>query len=101
MQTDRQELVRAAGRRVRRGKRTAGRVVVSALGFAMAYYFDTEHGEERRRHLHQAVRHAVHSLQDARSRDLGDPPPVFHPMLRTHRAAATVDQPRGPAAAAR
>lgn len=86
MQTHRQELLRSASRRVRRGRRATGRIVVSALGFGLAYYFDTENGELRRKHLQQTVQRAVRALSDAMAPDGGDAPPVFNPVLRSHRS---------------
>ncbi len=100
MQKDRQELLRVASRRVRRGKRTTGRIVASALGFGMAYYFDTENGELRRRQLRKTVQHALSSVKDACVPSAEDPP-VFHPVLRTHRVGGTVGRAGGPAAVAR
>jgi hypothetical protein len=60
--------------------------VVSALGFGMAYYFDTENGELRRKRLRQTVQQTVRALSDAMGPDAGDAPPVFHPVLRSHRS---------------
>jgi hypothetical protein len=86
MQNHRQELLRSASRRVRRGRRATGRIVVSALGFGMAYYFDIENGELRRKHLQQTVQRTVRALSDAMAPEAGDGPPVFHPVLRSHRS---------------
>jgi hypothetical protein len=84
MQTNRQELVHSARRRVQRGRKTTGRIVVSALGFAMAYYFDAENGGERRKRLHQMVQHATRDVNARLAPDVGDPPVVFHPVFRRH-----------------
>ena len=51
MHINRQELLSSATRRMRRARRTTGRILVSALGFGVAYYFDTENGEVRRQRL--------------------------------------------------
>lgn len=80
MQINRQELLRSASRRVRRGRRTTGRIVVSALGFGVAYYFDMENGDVRRKRLRQTMQRTLHNVDSALSSDLGDPPPVFQPV---------------------
>jgi hypothetical protein len=99
MQTHRQELLRSASRRVRRGRRATGRIVVSALGFGMAYYFDAENGELRRKHLFQTVQRTVRALSDTVAPDAGDAPPVFHPVLRAHRSEESTHRAREHAAA--
>jgi hypothetical protein len=101
MQINRQELVRSAGRRVHGGRKTAGRIVVSALGFGVAYYFDTENGALRRKRLHQMLQRTAHKVSAAVVTDAEDPPPVFHPVLRTHRTEECAPRPGGRAAAAR
>jgi hypothetical protein len=90
MQINRQELVHSARRRVQRGRKTTGRIVASALGFGMAYYFDAENGGERRKRLHQIVQHAARDVSARLASDVGDPPVVFHPVLRGHRAQGDV-----------
>jgi hypothetical protein len=94
MQMNRQELLSSASRRVRRGRKTTGRIVVSALGFAAAYYFDTENGGVRRKRLRQMLQRTVHNMESALAADAGDPPPVFPPVLRSHGSAP---HERGPA----
>jgi hypothetical protein len=84
MQTNRQELVHSARRRVQRGRKTTGRIVASALGFAMAYYFDAESGGERRTRLHHLVQHAIRDVSARMAPDVVDPPVVFDPVLRRH-----------------
>jgi hypothetical protein len=84
MQTNRQELVQSARRRVQRGRKTTGRIVASALGFAMAYYFDAESGGERRKRLHHLVQHAARDVSARMAPDVVDPPVVFDPVLRRH-----------------
>lgn len=86
----RQELIRSANRRVLRARRATGRIVVSALGFGVAYYFDTENGALRRKRLHQMVQRIVGNLDVVQASDVGDAPPEFDPMLhalRTERHA--------------
>ena len=86
MQMNRKELLRSARRRVRRGRRTTGRIVVSALGFGVAYYFDTENGGLRRKRLHQMVQRTIGDVDAVRAFDMGDAPPVFHPVLHALRS---------------
>jgi hypothetical protein len=82
MQVNRQELLSSASRRIRRGRKTTGRIVVSALGFAVAYYFDSENGAPRRKQLHQTLHQVIRNVNGAMAPDAVDPPPVFHPVLR-------------------
>lgn len=91
MQMHRQELLRTASRRMRRGKRTTGRIVASALGFAMAYYFDPENGELRRKRLHRTAQGALHAVEGRLAGEVtdADPPAVFHPVQRTGPTAST------------
>jgi hypothetical protein len=90
MQNHRQEVLRSANRRIQRGRKTTGRIVVSALGFAMAYYLDAENGEGRRKHLRQMAQRAFHQINAALAPDLTEPPPVFPSVLRTHSTGRTV-----------
>ena len=50
--------LRSASRRIQRGRKTTGRIVASALGFGVAYYFDAENGALRRKRLQHALRGA-------------------------------------------
>jgi hypothetical protein len=45
MHEHRQELLRSATRRIQRGRKTTGRIVASALGFSVAYYFDSQRAD--------------------------------------------------------
>ena len=90
MQTNRQELVHSARRRVQRGRKTTARIVASALGFAMAYYFDAESGAERRKRLQHRVQHVARDVGARLAPDVGDPPVVFHPVLRGHHVQGDV-----------
>ena len=94
MQVNRQELLSSANRRIRRGRKTTGRIVVSALGFAMAYYFDAENGALRRKQLQRSMHRALQNVNDTLAPNAGDPPPVFHPVLRTDHGTG---RPGGPA----
>ena len=56
-----QGLISSAIRQARRVRRTTGRLVVSGLGFGLAYYFDMENGAERREQLRRlAAPHGLH-----------------------------------------
>ena len=79
---DRQELVSSARRRVRARRPREDRGFRPRLG--MAYYFDAENGGERRKRLHQTVQHAARDVSARLAPDVGDPPVVFHPVLRRH-----------------
>ena len=85
MQTNRQELVHSARRRVQRGRKTTGRIVASAFGFGMAYYFDAENGGERRKRLHHVVQRAARDVSARWGPDVADPPVVFQPVFRGGR----------------
>jgi len=83
MQTNRQELVRAARRRVHRGRMTTGRFVASALGFGVAYYLDAENGGLRRKRLHRTVESAARSVGARLVPHAGEPPVDFAPVLES------------------
>jgi hypothetical protein len=80
MQTNRQELIRSVSRRVRRGRRTTGRLVASALGFGVAYYFDPENGGLRRKRLHEMVERTRRNFDSVSAAEAEEEPPVFHPV---------------------
>lgn len=84
MQTHRQEPAGAVIGRIERGKKTTGRIVASALGFAMAYYFDMEKGAERRHQLLLTAQRGFDQIREARAAKVADPAPVPHPGLRVH-----------------
>ena len=65
MHVKRQELLSSANRRVRRARRTTGRIVVSSLGFGLAYSFDTENGGARRSALWRCAQRAAHDVDPA------------------------------------
>jgi hypothetical protein len=88
MHKHRQELLRSATRRIQRGKKTTGRIVASALGFSVAYYFDPESGGLRRKHLQHTVRGFFGQINDALAPDVADPA-VFPSVLRVHRGAGS------------
>jgi hypothetical protein len=75
--------------------------VVSALGFAMAYYFDIENGEVRRKQLRQMAQRAFHTLHDGLAADVEDAAPVFPSVLRSHDPGGLTRHPGGRTAAAR
>jgi hypothetical protein len=101
MQKHRQELLSSANRRIRRGRKTTGRIVVSALGFGVAYYFDMENGAARRKKLHDLLRRTVRNIESGLDPEVDDAPPVFPPVLRTHRPAAHGQGPAEPFEVAR
>ena len=82
MHTNRQELISSANRRMRRARRTSARFLASALGFGVAYYFDTENGATRRKQLRGWMSRTAHRLDSVFDSAAGDPPPVFYPALR-------------------
>lgn len=82
MHMNRQELFSSANRRMRRARKRSGRLLVSALGFGAAYYFDTENGAARRQQLQRWMGRTVHRSDSVVGSETGDPPPVFHPLLR-------------------
>ena len=97
MHINRQELISSANRRARRARRTTGRIVVSALGFGVAYYFDTENGDRRRKRLYGALQRTARSIDSVLAPEAGDPPPVFTPLLRALKPDA--EEPSYPATA--
>ena len=57
--------------------------MASALGFGAAYYFDAENGGLRRKRLHRTVDQAARSISARLVPPVGEPPVVFHPLLRS------------------
>jgi hypothetical protein len=51
------EMRAAAKGRVQRTKKSAGRLLLSGIGFSAAYFFDTEHGRARRQQAWDMVDH--------------------------------------------
>jgi len=78
-----------------------GRFVASALGFGMAYYFDSENGARRRKELHRTVHRVIRYANAGMAPDAVDPPPVFHPVLRAHSGQSRSGRPAGQFQAAR
>jgi hypothetical protein len=89
MHDSQQEILHSANRRIRRVRRTTGRLVASALGFGVAYYFDTENGALRRKRLHQSFQRAAQRIGAVLGPEAEDPPSVLSPMRR-------VREPEGP-----
>ncbi|HVT41720.1 MAG TPA: hypothetical protein VHD39_01965 [Acidimicrobiales bacterium] len=77
MHINRQELLSSANRRARRARRTTGRILVSALGFGVAYYFDTENGEARHQRLLTSLRRFVPRLDSAWTASEAEDPSPF------------------------
>jgi hypothetical protein len=86
MHMKRQELMSSANRRARRARRTTGRILVSALGFGVAYYFDTENGGIRRKQLQRWLQQTARNVDSVLTSEVGDPPPSFSPLWRGLRA---------------
>jgi hypothetical protein len=51
------ETLAAARSRARRTKKSAGRLLISGIGFSAAYFFDTEHGKARRQQAWDLIDH--------------------------------------------
>jgi hypothetical protein len=70
------ETERAVTRHARNAKRSAGRLIVSGIGFSAAYFLDPDHGAARRQQALDVLRRAKRSGQEVKkSRD-----------ARSHRA---------------
>ncbi len=79
------ELLHSTGRRVRRVKKASGRMVVSALGFGIAYYFDPQNGEPRRRRLVESLETMARRVDRKLSSGGEDPPPLLYPVRQALR----------------
>ena len=98
MHMNRQELLSllsSANRRQRRVRRTTGRILVSALGFGVAYYFDPQSGGARRTRLQLSLRRAARTIDSRLTSDVEDPPPVFDPMPWGLRVPESRSRPAG------
>jgi len=91
MHINRQELISSASRRGRRARRTTGRILVSALGFGVAYYFDPENGALRRKRLHQLLQRVAQRVDAALAPEAGDPPPDVPSIRRALRPESEPD----------
>jgi hypothetical protein len=47
----------AARSQAHRARKSAGRLALSGLGFSVAYFFDPEHGDARRKHAVEMLNH--------------------------------------------
>ena len=99
MHENRQELFHgvfsSAIGRARRTRRTSGRVLASALGFGVAYYFDTENGEVRRRKAQQWLGRTARRLDSVFDSEARDPPPVLSPLRAAWPSATAPAGPSG------
>jgi hypothetical protein len=77
-----QALMSSAIKQARRVRRTTGRLVVSGLGFGLAYFFDAENGGARREQLRRSLRRTAFTIDSVWAPAAGDPPAVFTPLLR-------------------
>jgi hypothetical protein len=78
-------MLKGFGRRARRVERTSERILATALGFGLAYYFDTENGSARRQKLRRQLRRVTDRIDAVLAADPvpADIPPVFYPLLRS------------------
>jgi hypothetical protein len=81
MQHTQQEFIGSAIKHARRARRTTDRIAVFALGFGVAYYFDTEKGRARREQLRRSLLRTAATVDAVMTSDVIDAPPVFHPLL--------------------
>jgi hypothetical protein len=79
-------LMSSAITHVRRVRRTTGRLLVSGLGFGLAYYFDLENGGARREHLRRSLRRTAFTVDTTWAPEFGDAPVVFTPLLQAFGA---------------
>jgi hypothetical protein len=70
------DVLHAARTTARRTRKSAGRLVVSGLGFSAAYFLDAEHGKARRQQVWDLVDHVRRSR---RSTKVAAPPPGAPP----------------------
>jgi hypothetical protein len=75
-------LMSSAISQARRVRRTTGRLLVSGLGFGLAYYFDLENGGARRAHLRRSLRRTALTVDSVLAPEFDDSPPVFTPLLQ-------------------
>jgi len=52
----------------------------------MAHSFDTENGAARRKQLQRRLQQTARTVDSVLTSEVGDPPPVFHPVWRGLRA---------------
>jgi hypothetical protein len=62
---DPRETLGAARVRAHKAKKTAGRLVVSGVGFSVAYFFDPEHGHARRKRARESLDHLLRRRHDS------------------------------------
>jgi hypothetical protein len=70
------ETLAAAAGRARRTKKSAGRLLVSGLGFSAAYFFDSEHGKARRQQAWDLVDHIRRSRVASKAGSAGRAPAI-------------------------
>jgi hypothetical protein len=92
MNFERRDVFQAASRGARKAKRASGRLLVSALGFALAYYFDSANGSARRQRLRGQLRAAARGIDGmfTADRTVEDAPPVFYPLLQSPPKRPTI-----------
>jgi hypothetical protein len=77
----------SARNRAHRAKKSAGRLLVSGVGFAAAYFLDPDHGKARRAQAFQFIDHLRRSRADAKAGEAGRHEPEV--PLRTAEAPAS------------
>ena len=92
MNFQRRDMFQAASRGARKAKSASGRLLVSALGFALAYYFDSANGSVRRQRLRGQLRAAARGIDGmfTPDRTVEDAPPVFYPLLQSPPKRPTI-----------
>jgi hypothetical protein len=65
------ETLAAARSRAHRTKKSAGRLLVSGLGFSAAYFFDSEHGKARRQQAWALIDHVRRSRVASKADEAG------------------------------
>jgi hypothetical protein len=84
MPIDPKRALHTASARAQRTRKTAGRLMISGLGFSAAYFFDAEHGKARRQQLWDLVDHFRLSRQAAKRSPGGQGAP---PLVGSHPGA--------------
>jgi hypothetical protein len=65
------ETLAAARSRAQRTKKSAGRLLVSGLGFSAAYFLDSEHGKARRQQAWDLIDHVRRSRAASKADQAG------------------------------
>jgi hypothetical protein len=68
--------VEAARGHAHSARKSAGRVVLSGLGFSVAYFFDPDHGSARRKQAVEVVNHLRRATARVKTRRSRQTPPA-------------------------